>query len=142
VKSNRSVPSATVIPVLVYPDVRAAVAWLEGALGFEERLQIGEDHRSQLKFGDAALIVGDVREGQRSAPEPEDLTHQVMLRVEDANALCQRAREHGAKVLMEPKDFEYGERQCTLEDPWGHRWTLTETLRDADPAEWGGTLKS
>jgi uncharacterized glyoxalase superfamily protein PhnB len=142
VKSNRSVPSATVIPVLVYPDVRAAVAWLEGALGFEERLQIGEDHRSQLKFGDAALIVGDVREGQRSAPGPEDLTHQVMLRVEDANALCQRAREHGAKVLMEPKDFEYGERQCTLEDPWGHRWTLTETLRDADPAEWGGTLKS
>jgi uncharacterized glyoxalase superfamily protein PhnB len=142
VKTNRSVPSATVIPVLVYPDVRAAVAWLEDALGFKERVQIGEDHRSQMRFGDGALIVADVRDGHRSAPGPEDLTHQVMLRVEDANELCEQAREHGAKVLMEPEDFEYGERQCSLEDPWGHRWTLTQTLRDVAPEEFGAILKS
>jgi hypothetical protein len=30
-KSNRSIPTSTVIPVLIYPDVREAVAWL-GAL--------------------------------------------------------------------------------------------------------------
>ena len=48
-KSNRSIPSAFVIPVLVYPDVREAVSWLTAAFGFEERLQIGENHRSQLK---------------------------------------------------------------------------------------------
>src|SRR4029450_10280786 len=35
--SNRSAPPATVTPVLVYPDVRSAVAWLEAAFGFEER---------------------------------------------------------------------------------------------------------
>jgi hypothetical protein len=28
VKVNRSIPPATVIPVLIYPDVRAAVDWL------------------------------------------------------------------------------------------------------------------
>ena len=33
-KPNRSIPSATVVPVLIYPDVRAAVAWLEAAFGF------------------------------------------------------------------------------------------------------------
>jgi hypothetical protein len=32
-KSNRSIPSATVIPVLIYPDVREAVAWLEEPSG-------------------------------------------------------------------------------------------------------------
>jgi hypothetical protein len=47
VKPNRSIPAATVIPVLIYPDVRAAVAWLRGGFCFEERLRIGEDHRSQ-----------------------------------------------------------------------------------------------
>jgi uncharacterized glyoxalase superfamily protein PhnB len=47
-KRNRSVPAATVIPVLTYPDVRAAVDWLCAAFGFAERLRIGEDHRSQL----------------------------------------------------------------------------------------------
>ena len=56
-KPNRSIPAATVIPVLIYPDVRAAVAWLDAAFGFEERLRIGEDHRSQLRFGDGAVII-------------------------------------------------------------------------------------
>ena len=54
-KANRSCPQATVIPVLIYPDVRAAVAWLSGAFGFEERVKIGENHRSQLKAGDGAV---------------------------------------------------------------------------------------
>lgn len=48
VKPNRSIPSPTVVPVLTYPDVREAVRWLSEAFGFEERLQIGESHRSQL----------------------------------------------------------------------------------------------
>jgi len=56
VKPNRSIPSATVVPVLIYPDVRAAVAWLEAAFGFAERVRIGEDHRAQLSFGDGAEI--------------------------------------------------------------------------------------
>jgi uncharacterized glyoxalase superfamily protein PhnB len=43
--TNRSAPPATVTPVLVYPDVRAAVAWLESAFGFEERVRIGDAHR-------------------------------------------------------------------------------------------------
>jgi hypothetical protein len=35
-KHNRSIPPATVIPVLVYPDVRAAVDWLTAAFGFAD----------------------------------------------------------------------------------------------------------
>jgi hypothetical protein len=47
-KKNRSIPDATVIPVLIYPEVRAAAAWLTEAFGFAERLRIGENHRSRL----------------------------------------------------------------------------------------------
>jgi uncharacterized glyoxalase superfamily protein PhnB len=64
-KLNRSIPDATVIPVLVYPDVRQAVDWLTAAFGFAERLRIGENHRSQLRFGDGALIVADLRRDRR-----------------------------------------------------------------------------
>jgi hypothetical protein len=60
-KPNRSIPSATVIPVLIYPDVREAVAWLEAAFGFQERVRIGEAHRAQMSFGDGAVIAADVR---------------------------------------------------------------------------------
>jgi uncharacterized glyoxalase superfamily protein PhnB len=139
VKTNRSIPRSAVIPVLIYPDVREAVAWLTNAFGFAERVQIGEDHRSQLSFGDGALIVGDVRHDRRP-PRPGEVTHSVMVRVDDAAAHCAHAREHGAKILMEPTDFEYGERQYTAEDPAGHQWTFSETLRDVAPEEWGGIL--
>ena len=138
-KANRSIPSATVIPVLVYPDVREAVAWLEAAFGFEERLQIGESHRSQLNVGDGAVIVANVRHDKRP-PRPGEETHSVLVRVDDARAHCERARSHGARILMEPTDFEYGERQYTAEDPAGHRWTFSETLDDVHPETWGGTL--
>lgn len=139
-RANRSIPSATVIPVLVYPDVRAAVAFLSEAFGFVERVQIGEDHRSQLRFGDGALIVGDVRHDHRP-PRPGEETHSVVVRVEDARAHCEHARAHGARILKEPTDFQYGERQYSAEDPWGHRFTFSQTLRDVEPEEWGGITK-
>jgi uncharacterized glyoxalase superfamily protein PhnB len=141
VKPNRSIPSSTVVPVLIYPDVREAVAWLTAAFGFAERVQIGEDHRSQLSVGDGAVIIGDVRHDRRP-PRPGESTHSVMVRVDDANGHCERAREHGARILMEPIDFEYGERQYTAEDPAGHQWTFSETLEDVAPEVWGGITRS
>ena len=137
-KPNRSIPSSTVIPVLIYPDVRAAVDWLSTAFGFVERVRIGEDHRAQLAVGDGAVIIGDVR-NERRPPRPGEVTASVMVRVDDARAHCERAREHGAKIRMEPTDFEYGERQYHAEDPAGHHWTFSETLADVAPEDWGGT---
>jgi uncharacterized glyoxalase superfamily protein PhnB len=137
VKSNRSIPAATVIPVLIYPDVRKAVAWLGAAFGFVERVQIGENHRSQLSFSDGAVILGDVRHDRRP-PRPGEVTQSVMVRVEDANAHCERARAHGARILEEPKDFPYGERQYTADDLAGHQWTFSQSLADVAPEDWGG----
>jgi uncharacterized glyoxalase superfamily protein PhnB len=141
VRSNRSIPAATVIPVLIYPDVREAVAWLDRAFGFTERVRIGESHRSQLRVGDGAVIIGDVRR-DRKPPRPGEVTHSVTVRVEDVNAHCERARRHGARIVMEPVDFEYGERQYAAEDPAGHQWTFSETLDDVAPETWGGELVS
>ena len=44
----------------------------------------------------------------------------------------------GVRVLQEPVEYEYGERECTLEDLAGHRWQFTQTMRDVAPEEWGG----
>jgi uncharacterized glyoxalase superfamily protein PhnB len=138
VETNRSAPSATVIPVLVYPDVRAAVAWLSEAFGFVERVRIGEEHRSQMQIeNDGAVIVADVSD-ERQPPQVGAVTHVVKVRVSDVDARCERARTHGARVLQEPIEHEYGERECTVEDLAGHRWQFTQTVRDVAPEEWGG----
>jgi uncharacterized glyoxalase superfamily protein PhnB len=141
-RQNRSIPSATVIPVLIYPDVREAVAWLSAAFGFVERIRIGENHRSQMSVGEGgAVIIGDVRY-DRVPPQPGHVTHQLKIRVEDVNGHYARAKAHGATILKEPTDFEYGEREYDAADPWGHQWQFSETLGDVDPASWGGTLLS
>jgi uncharacterized glyoxalase superfamily protein PhnB len=136
-KRNRSIPTATVIPTLVYPDVRAAVAWLSAAFGFVERLQIGENHRSQMNVGDGAVILAEAK-SDRVPPRKDEETHGVMVRVEDARTHCEHARAHGAKILTEPKDYPYGERQYTAVDLAGHYWTFTETIEDVAPESWGG----
>jgi uncharacterized glyoxalase superfamily protein PhnB len=136
-KSNRSIPAVTVIPVLSYPSVREAAAWLSESFGFIERVRIGEDHRAQLSVGEAAVIVADTG-GNRRPPEPTVVTHSVMVRVDDVAAQRHRAERQGAVIIMEPTDFPFGERQCTIRDPWGHHWTFSQTLADVAPEEWGG----
>jgi uncharacterized glyoxalase superfamily protein PhnB len=137
-KPNRSVPPPSVVPVLSYPDVRAAVAWLSAAFGFVERTRIGESHRAQMSIGaDGAVIVAELQ-GEQPAPGHEE-THLVRVRVEDLTAQFERARAHGAQVLEPPTDRVYGERDCTVKDLAGHRWQLAETVRDVAPEEFGNT---
>jgi uncharacterized glyoxalase superfamily protein PhnB len=135
-KPNRSVPPATVVPVLSYPDVRAAVAWLSAAFGFVERTRIGESHRAQMSIGaDGAVIVAE-RRGAEPAQD-DGVTHLIRVRVEDVSARFERARAHGARVLEPPTDREYGERDFTMEDMAGHRWQFAETVRDVAPEDFG-----
>jgi uncharacterized glyoxalase superfamily protein PhnB len=136
-KANRSIPASTVVPILIYPNVRDAVAWLSAAFGFVERVRIGDDHRSQLAVGDGAVIIGDVR-ADRVPPRPGEATHQVLVRVVSVDAHCEQAEAHGARIVMAPTTFEYGERQYAAEDPAGHQWTFSETLDDIAPEDWGG----
>jgi uncharacterized glyoxalase superfamily protein PhnB len=137
-QTNRSAPPATITPVLIYPDVREAVAWLEAAFGFGERVRIGEDHRAQMRAGDdGAIVVADVRRDQ-VAPSGGVVSSLIKVRVPDVDAAFARACDQGARVLEQPTTFEYGERSCVVEDLAGHRWELTQSVRDVEPEEWGG----
>ncbi|HLG09598.1 MAG TPA: VOC family protein [Gaiellaceae bacterium] len=132
--ANRSVPGATVTPVLAYVDVGEAADWLCNAFGLTVRLLIG-DHRAQLVYGDGAVIVTQGNTGPGHAA-----THSVHVRVEDAAAHHEQAAAAGATILNPPTDYPYGERQYTAEDPGGHRWTFSQSIADVDPASWGGEL--
>ena len=133
--SNRSIPHVTVIPVLAYPDVNQAAAWLCDAFGFSVRLRIGA-HRVQLNVGDGAVIVRELRPNELIAQL--GIGHSVTIRVEDADAHCKRAKARGARITQEPLTQPYGERQYNAEDLAGHSWTFSQSVADIHPAEWGG----
>ena len=134
--SNRSIQRATVIPVLAYPDVNQAADWLCAAFGFSVRLRIGT-HRVQLNVGDGALTLRELRENEVGGALGPG--HSITIRVDDADAHCRRAKDHGARITEEPVTQMYGERQYNAEDLAGHAWTFSQSVADVDPTEWGGT---
>jgi len=136
--SNRSIPRAIVIPVLAYPDVNQAAEWLCSAFGFSVRLRIG-NHRVQLNVGDGAVIVREMRPNAVHAKL--GIGHSVTVRVEDADAHCKRARDHGARITEEPVTHPYGERQYNAEDFAGRSWTFSQSMAYIHPDAWGGTAE-
>jgi PhnB protein len=131
--SNRTMPSCAVIPQLVYDDVAEALTWLCERFGFSERWRAG-DHRAQLSFGDSTIVVTEPRTS-KVLPGRQSL----LIRVDDVDTHHRRVRDSGAKVIQEPKDFPYGERQYTVEDLGGHHWTFSQSIADVAPEDWGGT---
>ncbi len=134
--SNRSIPNAIVIPVLAYPDVIQAAAWLCDAFGFSVRLRIG-DHRVQLNVAAGAVILREVRPNEINAPL--GIGHSVTVRVEDVDAHHNWAKNHGAHITQSPVTHPYGERQYNADDLAGHSWTFSQSVADTHPEEWGGT---
>ena len=133
-RSNRSVPPCPVIPVLRYPNPSAAAEWLCNAFGFAVRLRIA-NHRIQMWAGKGCFTIG---EGD-IIPNHSII---VQVRIEDAYSHCERARAAGARIITEPTDHMYGERQYDALDFYGYRWNFTETIADMEPESWGGTSVS
>jgi uncharacterized glyoxalase superfamily protein PhnB len=134
-------PPGTIIVELVYDDVATAVSWLCQTFGFRERLRIGH-HRSQLVLGEAAIVVIAPGSGQATpgALESQKRTHSIMVRVADVDQHYERVKQQGAHIIGEPATHPYGERQYTVADPAGHRWTFSQSVADVDPRDWGGLL--
>ena len=128
---NRSMPPGVIIPEIPYPNVTQAADWLCRAFGFEKRLQIG-NHRIQLTFGGGSMVVIEGDDANKSCS--------VMVHVEDVDSRYALAKSMGAQTINTPRDYPFGERQCTVEDIGGHRWTFSQTIADVDPASWGGQL--
>jgi uncharacterized glyoxalase superfamily protein PhnB len=125
---------APIVPVLWVANARAAADWYTRAFGFVGQVQ---DHHAQLVLpGGGELFVGERRpptRGPSDGGSPE-----ILLKVEDTTATVALAVENGATIVFDVRDIEAGERQATIEDVFGHRWLLTQTLVDTAPEQWGG----
>ncbi len=139
---SRTTGSASVVPELVYGDVDEAVDWLCEAFGFTE-LWRASGHRARVAAGNGAVIVADAdaQHGRAIPDRPGMHSHAVMVKVDNVDAHCDRAGQHGARIVKPPADYPYGERQYTAEDLAGHRWTFTQAIADLAPEDWGGNVE-
>jgi uncharacterized glyoxalase superfamily protein PhnB len=126
--------ASTIIPTMTYYDAPAAIEWLCRAFGFEKVLVVpGEKNtiaHAQLRFGNGMVMLASVNNnehGQLVRP-PRDLggvgSQSPYVIVEDTDAHYARAIAHGAEIVIEIKDEDYGGRGYSCRDPEGHLWNF------------------
>ena len=137
--TNRSAPTATVVPILIYEDVAEAIDWLCRAFGFTERLRAERDGivgHAQLTVAEGAIMLGRAG-GPYRAPQTRDVTQYVHVAVADVDSHFERAKACGATIVEPPTDMPFGERQCMVQDHAGHWWTFSQHIADLAPEDWG-----
>ncbi|HZU49988.1 MAG TPA: VOC family protein [Mycobacterium sp.] len=129
----RTVPRAAAIPYLCVADARAAIAWYTDAfegttVGEPIMMEDGRIGHAELAIAGGVLYLADeYPELGLKAPERGGVSVSLMLQVADTDAALQRARERGATVEREVYE-NYGARNATIVDPFGHRWMLSGPL--------------
>jgi uncharacterized glyoxalase superfamily protein PhnB len=118
-----------------------ATAWYGRALGAREAGRIvlpdGRLIHVELAFGDLTVMVADeFPEWGSLGPAALGGTYgAVYLSCDDVDAAWARAVGAGATVVRPLADAFWGERDGQLLDPFGHRWGLTQRLRDVSHEE-------
>ena len=125
--------SSTIIPTLRYQNAPRMIEWLCDTFGFQQQLVVedgtGGIAHAQLVLGNSMIMLGSVRDdafGQlQSTPgSVGKVTQSPYIIVSEVDSICERARAAGAKIVMPPKDEDYGGRVFSCLDPEGHLWNF------------------
>jgi PhnB protein len=111
------------------------------AFGAEEVLRMpGEDGKiahAELQIGDSKLMLSDpFPQGTVQPPsERGGPTASIFMYVDDCDATFEQAQRAGAKVEMELQDMFWGDRFGSLQDPFGHLWSVATHKEDLSEEE-------
>ena len=142
--SNRSVPTDTILPHIVYPDVAEAITWLTKTFGFTEHYRYGEPggavSGAQMLLANAWIMLNRARPGSATPAQLGYGTQSLTVFLGDVDAHFQKAKSAGARILEDLHETVYGERQYGAEDLAGHHWLFSRHARDLSPDQWGATV--
>ena len=129
--SNPPEGTQRIIPMLVYEDAPAAIEFLCGAFGFEERFRFpmpdGSIGHAEIVYEGNVVMLASAGE-EMGFTSPKDLSgihSQVYCRVNDVDAHYERARAAGAVVTAAPEDQPHGDRNYRAVDTEGTRWIFS-----------------
>ena len=121
---------------IVVQDAEQAGAFYREAFGAEEIDRIplpdGRLMSLQLRIGDSTLHVADefLEMGVLAPPSIGGTAVVLALDVSDAEAQFAQALAAGAEVRQPLADQFWGDRHGQLDDPFGHRWNVSQHVRD------------
>jgi PhnB protein len=126
----------SITPHIVVQDADAASSFYTEAFGGEElsRIPIPDGRLMSVQIriaGDVLRIADEFPEIGVLAPPSIGGTPTVLaLEVEDADSVFAQAVVAGSEILQPLEDRFWGERHGQLADPFGHRWNVSQHIRD------------
>jgi PhnB protein len=131
----------TVTPYLAIDGAAAAIDFYSKVFGARERMRMpapgGRIGHAELEIGDAVIMLAD------NHPELDFLDPRrrggtsvtLHIYVADCDAVVAASVKAGARVTRPPKDEFYGDRNATIEDPFGHVWHVSTHVEDVSDEE-------
>lgn len=141
--ATKSIPDGyhTVTPYLIIKGAAAAIEFYKRVFGATELMRMpspdGRIGHAEIKIGDSAIMLADEHPemGYRSPQSLGGTAVSMMVYVDRVDDVVKRAVEAGAKEMRPVENQFYGDRSGTLQDPYGHTWTIATHMEDIPPEE-------
>ena len=129
----------TVTPYLIVRDAARAIEFYRQAFGATELMRM-EDHNgnighAEIQIGNSRIMLAD-EFPEMGASSPQTLGGtpvSILLYVENADEVFDRAVAAGAAVTRPMEDKFYGDRSGSVQDPSGHAWHIATHTEDLTP---------
>jgi PhnB protein len=141
--ATKAIPDgySTATPYLIVKGAAAAIDFYKRAFGATEVFRMdspgGGVAHAEIKIGNSMIMLGDEQPemGHRGPRSLGGSAVGIMLYVPDVDDVFERAVKAGAKAQRPIENQFYGDRSGTLEDPFGHVWTISTHVEDVPPEE-------
>jgi len=132
---------ATATPYLIVRDGVKALDFYKRAFDAKELFRMpgpdGKLAHAEIQIGNSRIMLSDEvpQMGARSPQTIGGSPVSILLYLEGVDRRFKQAIAAGAKEVRPVKDQFYGDRSGTLEDPFGHVWTIATHVEDVSSAE-------
>lgn len=133
--------TTTLIPHLCCRNAEKAVEFYQKALGAETiglfRMPDGQVFHAAMKVGASTFYIAPEcpAPGGDSPLKLGGTPVTLHLQVSDCDAVFERAITAGCQSIMPPQEMFWGDRYGMLVDPFGHRWSIANTVRKVSEEE-------
>jgi PhnB protein len=121
-------------PELFIPNGVKDISFYENAFGAIEQMRFsntdGSIHVAELCIDGAIFHIHEItaKEYFFSPDKNNGTTVCIGLFVEDVHEVMKKALKAGAVEINPVQDYEYGYRQGSIKDPFGHYWQIQKKI--------------
>lgn len=129
-------------PYLIIDGAARAIEFYQKAFGAVEKFRMPDPKTNRI--GHAEILIGDSHimmadeypnMGYKSPRSLGGTPVSILLYVPDVDATVERAVRLGAKIEKPVQNQFYGDRMGSIEDPFGHKWSIATHIEDVSPEE-------